>query len=175
MTKEIRRHKILSMTLRPLTILFCIAVFCGSLLAQTGKIITVRMLDGKTGRLIATSNFMVRIDHQRQFHADWGVQNEDGSGKLTLPAGASLLSIQATYDSSELFYVNCDSASQKVNPIEHWYSVDAILTTGVVAPNSCVRSSEAAKLAPHVKPGEFVFFVRKRNWREEFKDDYSMQ
>jgi hypothetical protein len=47
------------------------AAFCGVLCAQTGKTITLRMMDGKTGRLIATSDFLARIDHQQTVHANW--------------------------------------------------------------------------------------------------------
>jgi hypothetical protein len=157
-------------TYRNLALLFCMAVFCGSLLAQTGKTITLRMMDGKTGKLIETSHFMVRVDHQETVHADWVVQNENGTGKLTLPKGASLLLIQATYDSATQIYVNCDATSQKEDPIGHWYSIAEILASGVVAPNGCVRPKEAAKLKPAAKPGEFVFFVRTRNWREQAQD-----
>jgi hypothetical protein len=140
--------------------------------AQTEKTITIRMLDGKTGRLIATSNFLVRINHDQTLHADWVVQNEDGTGKLTLPKNGSLIAVQGTYDRSEEIYVNCDSASQKENPIDHWYAVSEIQTTGVIAPNSCVKPSESAKLRPVLKPGVFVFYVRKKNWREQSDEDF---
>ena len=73
---------------RVLLLLLCMAAFCascGSLLAQTQKTITLRMMDGKTGKLIATSDFLVRIDHQQTVHANWVTMNEDGTGKLTLP------------------------------------------------------------------------------------------
>jgi hypothetical protein len=159
------------------------AAFCGLLCAQTGKTITVRMLDGKTGKLIIASNFLVRVDHEPTVHADWVVQNEDGTGKLTLPKIASLLSIQATYDSSMMIYVNCDTAGEDANPAGLWYSIAEILTSGVAAPNNCVKPAEAAKLkvlnklkpvakpAPVAKPGEFVFYVRKQNWREHMRED----
>jgi hypothetical protein len=147
--------------------------FGGLLYAQTGKTITVRMLDGKTGKLITTSTFMVRVDRESTVHADWVTPNEDGTGKLSLPRSASLLSIRGTYDSSMTIYVNCDSASEKKNPIDHWYSIAEILSLGIAAPNSCVKPAEAAKFKPAAKPGEFVFFVRKENWREQMQEDES--
>ena len=168
---------------RAFTLLVCMAAFCGLLCAQTGKTITVRMLDGKTGKLITASNFLVRVDHEPTVHADWVVQNEDGTGKLTLPQSASVFSIQATYESAMLIYVNCDWASEKTNPIGRWYSIAEILTSGVAAPNGCIKPAEANKLkiltklkpiakpTPVVKPGEFVFFVRKQNWREQMQED----
>jgi hypothetical protein len=111
------------------------AAFCGCLCAQTQKTVTVRMLDGKTGKLIETSNFLVRIDHEQTDHANLVVQNEDGTGKLTVPGAAAVFSIHATYDSAMYIYINCDSATGKENPSDHWYKVSEILTSGVVAPN----------------------------------------
>ena len=173
----------LRLTHRAFTLLVCMAAFCGLLCAQTGKTITVRMLNGKTGRLIETSTFLVRVDHEPTVHADWVTPNEDGTGKLTLPRIASLLSIRGTYDSSMTIYVNCDSASEKTNPIDRWYAIAEILSVGVAAPNSCVKPAEDAKFkplaklkpvaipTPAAKPGEFVFFVRKQNWREQMRED----
>ena len=153
-----------------LSLLFCLAAFCGPLCAQTEKTITIRMLDSKTGILIATSDFLVRINHQETVHADWVRKKEDGTGKLTLPPEAAVLTIQGTYESSMQIYVNCDSATEKVNPIDRWYAVSEILTSGVVAPNGCGKPRDAAKLKPVAHPGEFVFFVRKQNWREQAQD-----
>jgi hypothetical protein len=181
------------LTHRAFILLVCMTAFCGWLHAQTGKTITLRMLDGKTGKLIETSNFLVRIDHEPAVHADWVVQNVDGTGKLTLPRNASVLSIQATYDSAMLIYVNCDTAGGKANPGALWYSVAEILTLGVATPNSCEKPADAAKfktlakLKPGAKrtpgdkpalvvnPGEFVFYVRKQNWREQIREDYSVR
>jgi hypothetical protein len=113
------------------------------------------------------SGFLVRINRQDTVHADWVKISEDGPVKLTLPADATVVSIRATYDSAMSTYANCDSAREKQNPVVHWYDVSAILNSGVVAPNGCGKMTETAK------PGEFVFFVRKENWREKMKGDYS--
>lgn len=142
----------------------------GSMPAQTAKTITVRMLDARTGKLIETSNFLVRIDHQPTVHADWVVQNENGTGKLTVPASAVVLTMQATYDSATQIYVGCDSDIGEGKPSDRWYPVHEILTTGIVAANRCVKFKEAVKFTPAPTPGVLVFFVRKRNWREEAED-----
>jgi hypothetical protein len=157
---------------RSLLLLLCSAALCGSLSGQT-KTITIRMLDGKTGKLIVASNYLVRIDHDQTVHADWVAQNEDNSGKLTLPRTAALLSIQGTYDSAEQVYVNCDAAGEKNKTSAHWYEITAILATGVAALNGCVKPREAEKLKIAAKPGEFIFYVRKRNMFEQAKDDFS--
>ncbi len=135
--------------------------------AQNERTITIRILDARTARPIVTSNFLVQINHMETIHADWVQSAESGPGKLTLPANATVISIHATYDSAMRTYVNCDSVGKKEGPGEHWYAVSAILASGVVAPNGCSRMTETAK------PGEFIFFVRKENWRETMNGDYS--
>ena len=94
---------------RVLLLLMCLAALCGSGYAQTEKTITIRMLDSKTGLLIATSNFLVRVNHEETVHGDWVKQNEDGTGKLTLPGDADVVSLRATYESAMYTYSNCDA------------------------------------------------------------------
>jgi len=157
-------------TARGLTLLFCTVAFCGSLLAQTDRTITLRMLDGKTGRPILASGFLIRVDHDQTIHANWVVPNEDGTAKLTVPKGANVVSIQGTYDDSTQIYFNCDSANGKDNPIDRWYEISDILTSGIVAPNGCGKPSNAAKIKPVAKPGEFVFLVRKMTTAEQWRN-----
>ena len=112
-------------------------------------------MDSKTTRPIGVSNFLVRINHQQTIHANWVTQNEDHSAKLTVPADATVVSIQATFDSAMQIFVNCDIVQKKQDPQAQWYPVSKILTSGVVAPNGCSKMKETAQ------PGEFIFFVRK--------------
>ncbi|MGA3371142.1 MAG: hypothetical protein ABSC48_05210 [Terracidiphilus sp.] len=156
-------------TYRVLALLLCMAASCGFLCAQTNTI-TLRMLDARTGKLIETSYFLVRINHEETVHANWVLQNPNGSGKLTLPRNAEVLSIQATYDSATQYYVNCDAEIGEGKPSDRWYAVHEILTSGIVAANRCARAKDAAKFTPAPAPGVFVFFVRTRNWREQAKD-----
>jgi hypothetical protein len=122
--------------------------------------------------LIASSNYLVRINHQQTAHGDWIVKNEDGSGNLTLPADAEVVSIHATYESATLIYANCDadkdrgSAEHAASP-DRWYPIAAILATGTVAPNNCIGKKVPDKLQVIAKPGEFVFFVRPLSSREK--------
>ncbi len=133
------------------------------------------MLDSKSGHLIATSNFLVRINHLEAVHADWVKQNEDGTGSLTLPAAAEVVSIHATYDSATLIYANCDT-NKDHGSADHaaapglWYPIADILAKGVVAPNACVGKRIPDRLQVVAKPGEFVFFVRPLNSFERFRD-----
>jgi|SRR5271166_6481090 len=158
-----------------LQLLLCMAAFCGALCAQTGKTITLRMVDGKTGRLIATADFLVRIDHQPTVHANWVTMNEDGTGKLPLPSDASLLSIHAAYDNSTALFVNCDSnkdykESNQGFVSDRWYSVSDILTKGIVGSNECIGKKVPEKLQLFAKPGEFVFFVRRMTKLEDYQN-----
>ena len=124
------------------------------------------MLDGKTGKPIIPSNFIVRIDHLDATHNEWLKLNDDGTGQVTFPSGASCLSIQGTYNSSMEVYINCDAGMEKDTSTLHWYSVLDILNTGVAMPNECYKGkyAEATHVTP--KPGEFILFVRKNNWHE---------
>jgi hypothetical protein len=167
-------------THRAATALF-VAFLCGGLYAQTSKTITVRMLEGRTGRLIMTTDFLIQINHQQEQHANWVTLNQDGSGKLTLPADATEISVHGKYDSSMSIYINCDMEKGKgilenqgliesAAAPDRWYPVADILNSGLVASNGCVSKKDAAKQKISAKPGEFVFFVRKKNWREEDSD-----
>ena len=147
-----------------LLLLFCLAAVSGSVYAQTEKTITIRLLDSRNGNLIASSDFLIRINHEDTVHPDWVRQNEDGTGKLTVPQNASVLAAQARYSIGLDIYVNCDSTKDKEIQVARWYAVSDILTSGVAAPNGCSKQTALAK------PGEFVFFVRKQNWREQAQD-----
>jgi len=153
----------------------CLAALCGSVYAQTEKTITLRMIDTKTGLLIASSNYLVRINHQQEQHGDWTKKNEDGSGNLTPPANADVIAVHATYDGATFIYVNCDadkdrgSADHAPNP-DRWYSIATILSTGVVAPNNCIGKKVPEKLQVIAKPGEFVFFVRELTAMEKLRE-----
>ena len=101
--------------------------------------------------------------------------NGDGTGKLTVPDDATVISVRATYDNTMSFYINCDANKDKGTAergasLDHWYKVSDILALGVVAPNGCGGKKIPEKLQVVAKPGEFVFFVRKRNALEQFQE-----
>src|ERR1700679_1156382 len=103
----------------------CLLALCVYARAQAEKTVTIRMIDSRTGILIASSSYLVRINHQEAEHGDWVKQNEDGSGKLLLPADADVLSIHATYERATLVYANCDAdkdhgSSQHAPAQDHW-------------------------------------------------------
>lgn len=133
------------------------------------------MLDSRSGRLISTSEFLVQMNHQQEPHADWVVKNQDGAGEMTAPPGATVISVHAKYEDGMSLFVNCDVEKDKGSPdraagLDRWYSVSEILTSGVVAPNGCGKPKDQDRVKAVAKPGEFVFFVRKKNWREAAVD-----
>jgi hypothetical protein len=162
---------------RTLALSALLPVLCGAIPAPSGdapKVITLRMIDGRTGKPIATSDFIVRINHQKAPHNNWVEENEDGTAKVTLPADAESISIHATYDTTMQTYVNCDSTAARTSagqpaPLDHWYSVADILSSGTVAPNNCIGKKVPDKLQVVAGPGQFIFFVRKLNSTEQFQ------
>ena len=146
--------------IRTLIGLLCATVLCAGLHAQSENTIHIRLLDGKTGLPEKASNYLVRIDHHDTAHNEWVKINDDGTVDVTLPSDARELSVKATYDMSTETYINCEIAKESDKQRDTWYPIAQILKTGVVAPNECSQTHYTAK------PGEFVFFVRKLNWRE---------
>ena len=134
---------------------------CATLHAQSQNIVHIRILDGKTGLSVDASNFLVRIDHHRTMHNEWVHIDDDGTVTVTLPASAKEIALKATYDLSLQTYINCDIAKEDNKERDVWYPISAILQSGVVTRNECGKTNYTAK------PGEFIFFVRKRNWREQ--------
>jgi hypothetical protein len=129
---------------------------CASLQAQTGKTISVHLRDGRTGLPVTAANFLLRVDHHETIHNDWVQISDDGAVTITVPDDAKEISLQATYGDGMETYINCDAAKQSDKEREIWYPIDLILKNGVVAPNECSKTEYPAK------PGEFVFFVRRR-------------
>ena len=152
---------------RAFPLLVLLTALGGSLQAQTGKPITIRVFDGKTGDVIKPSNIQIRLDRKQSSDNQWVKQNDDGSTSITVPPGSTEITVHATYDNSTEYYVNCDAAKERDTSAEHWYSISAIFSEGVVMPNNCVKPSVATKVAVTPKPGELDIFVRKRKWREQ--------
>ncbi len=138
----------------------CVTVFCVSLYAQTVNTIHIRLLDGKTGQPVTPSNILPKVDHHNTVHNDWVHISDDGTVIVRVPADAKEFSVKATYNMAIDTYINCDVAKQSDRERDIWYPIADILKTGVVAPNECSKTHYTAK------PGEFVFFVRKRDWRD---------
>jgi hypothetical protein len=138
----------------------------GLLYAQASKTITVIMLDGKTGKAIIPSNFVIRVDHRDAIHNEWLRLNDDGAGFVSVPAETTFVSVQGTYNGSTDIYINCDAGMEKDTTTLHWYSVPDILSTGVNAPNECYKGKYADATHLDPKAGIFVFYVREIGWHD---------
>ncbi|MGB8031298.1 MAG: hypothetical protein WCF30_16730 [Terracidiphilus sp.] len=151
-------------SIRALALLAIASVFSLSLHAQSSPSITIRLLDGKTGLPVKASNFLVRVDHNESVHPEWVKINDDGTVIVTLPADAKEISVKATYSMGMDTYINCDAAKESDKERNIWYSIATILSTGIAAPDECARTDFKAK------PGEFLFFVRKRSWHDQLEN-----
>jgi hypothetical protein len=141
-----------------------IIAISASLHAQDAKTITVQLRDGKTGMPVTPSNLLLRVDHHDTFHNDWVKINDDGTMTVTVPDDAKDLTFQATYSEGMDTYINCDVAKQSDKERQVWYPIDLIMKSGVVTPNECSKTEYKAK------PGEFIFFVRKRTAFDRLKN-----
>lgn len=168
----LRRFAILGSTLG----LAGIAVFalCANLIAQNAppaqKVITIIMVNGKSGKTMIPDNFVIRFNHLNAIRNETLTLNDDGTGKVKLPADATYLSVQGTYQSSTDLYVSCDAGMEKDPSTLHWYSVADILSSGVSAPNECYKGKYAKSAAIPKAPGEFIFYVREISWHDIHMD-----
>jgi hypothetical protein len=157
----------MQLRIRSALMMIAALAICCALAAQDSKNITIRLVDGRTGKPLAASNVLIRINHQKTVHAEWTVANDDLSGNATLPTDAADLAIQATYDNNMEVYINCDSVKDNPPTGPHWYKLSDVLATGVVTPNGCGKQTAPAK------PGELVVFARIKNWRDRYQQDFS--
>lgn len=148
----------------------CIVALGGLLRAQSGRTITIKIRDGKTGEKVTPSNVQVRFNHHSEARGNWVDQKDDGTIEVKVPEDAKAILVHATYLDSTEYFINCDVAKQKDSSIEIWYPVSDIVMSGLAIPNDCVKPKDAAKVSRDVKPGEFVLFVRKRNWKEQAQE-----
>ncbi len=143
---------------------------CANITAQdeqpAEKTITIIMVDGKTGKTIAPDNYVIRFNHLATVRNETLKLNDDGTGKLKVPAGATSLSVQGSYHHAIDVYVNCDSDMDKENGPLRWYSIADILSHGVSAPNECYKGKYAKSAEIPPTRGEFIFYVRETGWRD---------
>src|ERR1700683_4801202 len=142
--------RILSMPPKPMPIrtlirtpcrLAWVFAICASLHAQDYNLITVTLRDGRTGKKITPSNFLLRVDHFETVHGEWVKIYDDGTVAIRVPPEAKAISLQATYESGMDTYINCDAAKPNDPEREIWYPVEVIMKAGVVAPNECSKTA----------------------------------
>ncbi len=124
------------------------------LCAQT---ITVRLLDGKSGKPITDKNitFHWNSDHFEESVVRIG---KDGVGKVTAPAKATdFFLMEGPKDGDEPFrvaYFDCNTPAHSRN------SISEVLSRGIVPGNECSKRSAKAE------PGVIIFWGLTRRWYE---------
>lgn len=155
-------------TILSVSFAICACLVAPSLYAQAASnsiTITIRMFEARSGRQIKPDNFLVRLNHQDDLHNETLRIDDEGTGQVTVPRDSTFLSVEGTFDHSMEIYLNCDTGKEKNDRRMHWYSIQDILSTGVIAPNECFNGRyERPRIA--VKPGEFVFYVQEHKWRD---------
>ena len=126
------------------------------------RVITIIMANGRNGKTLIPDNFVIRFNHLNAIRNDTLTLNDDGTGKVRVPANATYVAVQGTYHKSIDLYVNCDAAMEKDINTLHWYSIDEIVSTGVTAPNDCAHGKYPIPAAP----GELIFYVREIGWHD---------
>lgn len=147
----------------------CITFLCAQQPQRQPRTITIIMVDGKTGKTMTPDNFVIRFNHLNAIRNDTLTLNDDGTGKVKLPADANLISVQGAYHNNIDIYVNCDAGLEKDTSTLHWYPIADILSNGLSAPNECYKGKYAKTAAIPPARGEFIFYVREPNWRDSLQ------
>lgn len=118
--------------------------------ALHGATILIRVVDGRNGKAVARERVVFWIDKMSGAARD-AKTDPDGVATIEAPAGARLITA---------FDVMFDCRPFKRGTPRPSYAVDEILSSGVVAGNTC------GKVRGSAKPGEILFFVRPVHWWE---------
>jgi hypothetical protein len=137
---------------------------------SAGTPITIRMFEARTAQPIIPNNLLVRVDHQDDIRNETLHIDDLGVGTVTLPPGATVLSVQGTYNDGMEIFINCDAGMERNLNALHWYSVATVVSTGVIAPNECYKGKYERNPRVPLKPGEFDFFVRKISVKDQLLD-----
>jgi hypothetical protein len=139
--------------------LFVMLLIVGSIaMPLSAQSITVRLLDGKTGKPIADKNITVRWDSDRTIGGTVVRIGKDGTGHVDVPRNATGFLLmegpKGGSESNRLAYSDCNV---RVGP---YNSVSDVLSHGVVPGNTC------SKKAVISEPGVIVFWGLTRRWYE---------
>jgi hypothetical protein len=130
------------------------------LMSQT---ITVRLLNGKTGKPMADKNVRFLWDDRFPTSVDVVHIGKDGTAYVTVPKGAKTFSLEegpkAGKEAGRIAYADCTvgGAQAAENPASPT-SIAKVLGTGVVLPNICSK-----RIVPP-EPGVIVFWGLPRPW-----------
>jgi len=168
MQKQIQMYRRSAIACYVMLSLCWITLACTACRAQADHAITILMLDSQSGKPITTSEFQIWTGESLASAKTGGISpryvkpDVSGFGEAVFPPGATVFTVHAQYGPAGWGYVNCDRVKDHGSFREHWYSIDAVVSTGIAAPNLCSKQKAVAK------PGQFVFFVRPMSSWEKF-------
>src|ERR1039457_6355184 len=93
----IHRFEIRPTMIRAFLALALAAGLLGLLHAQSGQTISILMLDGKTGKPLVPDNYIVRFNHLDAIHNEALQLNEDGWGRVGVPATPPVISAKGNF------------------------------------------------------------------------------
>jgi hypothetical protein len=131
------------------------SAFCLAALAEPSEI-TIQALNGKDGKPLVHQRLLIfggKTAEAARFHETNFEAMTDENGFVTMP-----LNLANTHW-IEVFADELTLCHSKPNLIP--FSVDAILSTGLAAPNEC------GNVAQRLKPGNFTVFARPSSLREK--------
>ena len=121
------------------------------------RTITIRLLDGRTGKPIITDEAEVWIDKD-QSHVLTVHAALDGIATVQVPSGVTEVYVTARQDG---WYLNhCEVTKEK--PVSS-FSMEQITKDGVVSANRCSRKTAVAR------PGELTMFLHYQNIWDKMK------
>ena len=138
-----------------ITVLFCYYPLALAAQEATPVSITVKVLNGKTGKPVWRESPNIWIDKEPHINP---YTNLEGKAKIKVSSSATQLRITPDFG-HECRWKESPSAKMTVS-----YSIAEILRTGVVSQNFC----GAATIAP--TPGVLVFYELPSTWRELWYD-----
>jgi hypothetical protein len=133
-------------------IIFLTLSFFAAVSTLQAATIRIRVLDGRNGKPI--TNEVLQIWINEESNGPYGLPTgKDGVAMLEVPAGG-LLWVHSNW------YVDCRPYTKEARAS---YSVDDIISFGIVAGNRCGKRSFEARR------GELILFVRPLHWWEGLK------
>jgi hypothetical protein len=141
--------------MKPSHILLSALLFCAAICQAQQTILTIRLLNGKNGKSITDRDFNIRLGNSNSL-----LHDTDSRGEIKLdvadvyPRKISVL---------PNFRFDCRSKQDLGEGRSIEYSLDEILTKGLVSNNFCGKASSVPQ------PGALVIFVRPRTFIEKWK------
>lgn len=134
--------------------LLTMALICLSSGAVAAQLITVQLLDGKSGKPIAKARVDISLGDDKASHVLELTTNSQGEVQFEA-SGAQ------TFEVHQIGFASCDEQPPGSKPRD--YMVEKIIEAGLVSANRCGR------IRGERKKGLLLFFVRHGTWGEWLK------